>query len=95
MLPLPHSCLLSLASVPWAPLLRTSCLLNKWAVCLLDWSSLLLSWCWRVPIVNHLDREHKVEDEASHKSVKNEWVVNFLDSCEDAGKRSGEVVEDL
>ena len=87
--------LLSLASVLWAPLLGTSCLLNKWAVGLLNGASLLLSWCWRVPVIDHLDSEHKVKDETSHESVEDERVIHLLDGCKNAGKRSGKVVEDL
>ena len=84
-----------LASVLWASLLSTGCLVDKRAVSLPNWSTLLLSWCRRVPVVYHLDREHKVENEASNKSVKDKWVIHLLDCCEDSGKRSGEVVEDL
>lgn len=62
---------------------------------LLNRSSLPLTWRWRVPVINHLDSEHKVEHEASHESVEDEWVIHLLDGCEDAGKRSGKVVEDL
>ena len=49
----------------------------------------------RIPVVHHLDGKNKVEDKASNESVKDEWVVDFLDGCEDAGERSGEVVKDL
>lgn len=89
------SCPLSLASVLWAPLLGTSGLLHEWAVGLLNRSSLLLSWCWRIPVIDHLDSEHKVEDEASYESVEDERIIHLLDGCENAGKRSGKVVEDL
>lgn len=75
--------------------MRTSRLLSERAVHLLHSSPLSLRWCWRVPVVQHLDGEDQVEDEASNESVKDEWVVNFLNSCEDARKRASKVVEDL
>ena len=48
-----------------------------------------------VPVVDHLESEHSVEDEARDEAVKDELVVDFLESREDARKRAEEVVEDL
>lgn len=48
-----------------------------------------------VPVVDHLESEHGVEDEARDEAVKDELVVDFLEGREDARKRTEKVVEDL
>lgn len=48
-----------------------------------------------VPVVDHLESEHGVEDEARDEAVEDELVIDFLEGREDAGKRAEEVVEDL
>jgi hypothetical protein len=48
-----------------------------------------------VPVVDHLESENGIEDEARDEAVKDELVVDFLKGCEDTRKGAEEVVEDL
>ena len=48
-----------------------------------------------VPIVDHLEGEDGIEDEARDEAVEDELVVDFLEGCEDTGEGAEEVVEDL
>ena len=86
---------LSLPPVSWAFLLRTSRLLDEWAVHLLHSTSLLLPWCRRIPVVHHLDSKDKVKDKSRNESIKDKRIINLLDGRENARQRSSEVVEDL
>lgn len=58
-------------------------------------SSLLLRRRGAVPVVQHLGGEDHVEGEAGNETVKDQLVVDFLESSEDAREGTGEVVEDL
>jgi len=48
-----------------------------------------------VPVVDHLESENGVEDEARDKTVEDELVVDFLEGREDTREGAEEVVEDL
>lgn len=48
-----------------------------------------------VPVVDHLHSENGIQGEASDESVKDQLVVNLLESSKDAREGSGEVVENL
>ena len=48
-----------------------------------------------IPVVDHLRSQDQVERKASDESVKNQFVLDFLKSGEDAGERAEKVVEDL
>jgi hypothetical protein len=48
-----------------------------------------------VPVVDHLESEDCIEDEARDKAVKDELVVDFLEGCENTREGTEEVVEDL
>jgi hypothetical protein len=48
-----------------------------------------------VPVVDHLESENGIEDEAGNEAVKDKLVVDFLEGCEDAREGTEEVVEDL
>jgi hypothetical protein len=48
-----------------------------------------------VPIVDHLESENGIEDEAGNEAVKDKLVVDFLEGCEDAREGTEEVVENL
>lgn len=49
----------------------------------------------RVPVPRDLDCKNEVEREASEEAVQDERIVDFLDSCEDAGQRAQEEVDHL
>ena len=51
--------------------------------------------CRRIPVVDHLRCEHKVEREARNEAVQDERIVDLLEGGEDARERACEVVEDL
>lgn len=54
-----------------------------------------LAAAWAVPVVDHLCSQDGIKHKASDEAVQNQFVVDFLQGGEDAGKRSHEVVEDL
>lgn len=56
---------------------------------------LLLRLGRSLPVVEHLRRKDEVEREAGQVPVQDERVVDLLHGSEDAGERTGEVVEHL
>ena len=49
----------------------------------------------RIPVVDHLEREDCVQEEARDEAVENKLVIDLLQCGEDSRQRSGKVVEDL